>query len=440
LQSQPSHAARQSTPLQAFDAALLDQISAGLARQAHLLEGDCIRTSANASATVLALLGLALHTGSRLALWDMAPDGATLVTEIQRERTGLVFADANTWADVLDARRGTPLSVIAAMDVRDSSPELVGQLLKAGLSVLNVLQVDVLPLPLAAHWIADAAEAGLVGRPLVPHTVRVAERPDSPVPIGVAAPLWVKAGSAGTWVACSSAARWRSDGVLQHVGNSGSDATVLLAGGLVDRLALERAAQALPGVMAAASQLVVDPMGRRRLVIGLQASNLSTLQQEQHARTLIDAVPPMARLAVDVRWFEQLVRHPSGHLQVAQSRAPRVHAASANDSFAGTATEQAIHAVWSELLGMGHIGRNDNFFDLGGTSLTAMQAVLKLEQKIGKQISPRRYVSETLAQLAAAYDATGVSDAPAVPSAPQVDASEPAPGLMKRLVRLVQRA
>jgi len=84
---------------------------------------------------------------------------------------------------------------------------------------------------------------------------------------------------------------------------------------------------------------------------------------------------------------------------------------------------------------MSHIGRNDNFFDLGGTSLTAMQALLKLEQQIGKQISPRRYVSETLAQLAGAYDAAG-TEAPA----PVTPAAEAAPGLMKRLARFVQRA
>jgi hypothetical protein len=81
------------------------------------------------------------------------------------------------------------------------------------------------------------------------------------------------------------------------------------------------------------------------------------------------------------------------------------------------------------------VGQQDNFFELGGTSLMAMQAVLKLEQRIGKQISPRRYVIETLAQLAAAYDNAGDEEQ----ALPKV---EPAArtGMMKRLVKLVQRA
>jgi acyl carrier protein len=170
----------------------------------------------------------------------------------------------------------------------------------------------------------------------------------------------------------------------------------------------------------------------------LQAPALSEAEREQRGRTLMDALPSASRAALDVRWFEQIVRHPDGHLQVAQSRPVRAQVAA--PAFAGSATEQAIHAVWSELLGMNQIGRNDNFFDLGGTSLTALQAVLKLEQKIGRQISPRRYVSETLAQLAAAYDATQTVSTKSEPSTPTTPHTTPSPGLMKRLVRLVQRA
>jgi amino acid adenylation domain-containing protein len=436
LQSQPAPSVRKAAARpQAFDATLVAQIGAGLARQAHLLVGDCLRASAHATGTALALLGLALHTGGRLVLWDQAPDGATLVADIQRERTGLVFADANTWADALQARRGASISVIAAVDARDNSPELVAQLLDAGLSVLNVLQTDTLSLPLAVHWVADPAEAGLVGRPLVAHTVRIAPQPDSAAPIGVSAPVWVKAGPAAAWAASHTSARWRSDGLLQQVSDP-DEPMVLLGGALIDLDALEQAALALPGVEMAATQAVVDAGGRRRLVIGLQAAGLSAAQRESHVRALLDALPIEARAAAEPRWFEQIVRHPGGRLQLAQSRALRAQASRAGDAFAGTATEQAIHAVWSELLGMSHIGRNDNFFDLGGTSLTAMQAVLKLEQQIGKQISPRRYVSETLAQLAVAYDATGAAQ----PASAPAEAAEPAPGLMKRLARLVQRA
>lgn len=426
-----------------IDLGLLSDVAAGLAQQARLIEGDAIRSAATRPASVLALLGLALHTRARLVLWGDAPDAAVLLTDIQRQRTGLVHADSQTWAGLLAARQDIDLPVIAALDSRESTPELVSNLLEAGLTVLNLLQPDALPLPLASHWVADAAESSVVGRPLAPGLLRVAEQAITPVPMGTAAPLWLQTPD-GAWCATASLLRWRHDGLLQHVAEAAHSA--VLGGEGVDLAALEQVARDLPGVQEAASQVLVDAQGRQRLVIGLRAPGLRETDRERATRTLTDALPAGARSAVELRWLELLVRHPDGRLQLAQSRAARPDTTPAASGFQGSETEKAIHAVWSELLGVSQIGRNDNFFDLGGTSLSAMQAVLKLEQKIGKQISPRRYVSETLAQLAAAYDATALgSNQPGATPAPAVSpaderAPEPAAGLIRRLARLVQRA
>jgi hypothetical protein len=72
-----------------------------------------------------------------------------------------------------------------------------------------------------------------------------------------------------------------------------------------------------------------------------------------------------------------------------------------------TPTELALAQVWSELLGVAQVELGDNFFDLGGSSLLAMQAAESAAQRLGKRISARRYVFETLGQLALAYDAEG---------------------------------
>ncbi|MED5621725.1 non-ribosomal peptide synthetase/type I polyketide synthase [Ideonella sp. BN130291] len=106
--------------------------------------------------------------------------------------------------------------------------------------------------------------------------------------------------------------------------------------------------------------------------------------------------------------------------------------ASAPQAPALTPTEQALAEVWRELLGLQEVHAGDNFFELGGTSLLAMQAVARLEQRIGKQVSPRRYVIETLSQLAAAYDA------PATPAAAATTEPPKRSGVMRRLARLVQ--
>jgi len=51
--------------------------------------------------------------------------------------------------------------------------------------------------------------------------------------------------------------------------------------------------------------------------------------------------------------------------------------------------EHAVHlltGIWRELLGYGEIGIRDNFFDLGGSSLTALVLFARIEKKFGKKL------------------------------------------------------
>jgi amino acid adenylation domain-containing protein len=59
-----------------------------------------------------------------------------------------------------------------------------------------------------------------------------------------------------------------------------------------------------------------------------------------------------------------------------------------------TPTEQAVAAIWAEVLGAPRVGLNDNFFDLGGHSLVATQVVLRIESEFGVQL-PLRSLFDT---------------------------------------------
>jgi len=89
----------------------------------------------------------------------------------------------------------------------------------------------------------------------------------------------------------------------------------------------------------------------------------------------------------------------------ATSAAPAARDASSGSD--KSAAETALAQIWSGLLGIDatQIASTDNFFDLGGSSLLAMQAVAEMESKLGQKIDPRRYVYEALRQLAVNGDA-----------------------------------
>ena len=68
--------------------------------------------------------------------------------------------------------------------------------------------------------------------------------------------------------------------------------------------------------------------------------------------------------------------------------------------------EQAMAAVWSELLGMPNIGIHDNFFELGGNSLMAMQLLLKAKKMTGYWIEPSTFrLQPTVSGLCGAVQA-----------------------------------
>src|SRR5690606_16298158 len=69
----------------------------------------------------------------------------------------------------------------------------------------------------------------------------------------------------------------------------------------------------------------------------------------------------------------------------------------------GDEIERTIATIWEELLGIGDIGVDDSFFDLGGTSLTAARMFALISQRCGRRLPLSTLVNApTVAQLAAA--------------------------------------
>ena len=70
-----------------------------------------------------------------------------------------------------------------------------------------------------------------------------------------------------------------------------------------------------------------------------------------------------------------------------------------------TATEQRLARIWAELLEVARVGRDDDFFAAGGSSLHAAQLMNRLEHEFGIRLPlASLYTSATVAKLAVAID------------------------------------
>jgi len=73
---------------------------------------------------------------------------------------------------------------------------------------------------------------------------------------------------------------------------------------------------------------------------------------------------------------------------------------------ATTPTEYLLIGLWQRALGVGSIGREDNFLEFGGTSMLATRVAAKVEAELGVRPSVDVFLeSDTLSQAAAAVDA-----------------------------------
>ena len=190
-------------------------------------------------------------------------------------------------------------------------------------------------------------------------------------------------------------ARWRSDGRLEFMGRL--DAQLKIRGHRVEPAEVENALTALPGVAAAAVAGHGAEAHTRRLVAHVMLRDgaretAASLREALRARLPEPLVPSSFVLV------ERMPLTAAGKLDrgaLPPPEAPPVEAAAPPR----TATEAALAAAWSQILGR-DVGREDHFFELGGDSIQAIQVVARA-RAAGLEITPAEvFEHPVLADLA----------------------------------------
>jgi amino acid adenylation domain-containing protein len=242
-----------------------------------------------------------------------------------------------------------------------------------------------------------------IGRPIANTQMYVLDRHRQPVPIGVAGEVFIgganvareylrraeltaqrfvadpfDATGRGRLYKTGDLGRWRADGVLEYLGRN--DDQVKIRGFRIELGEIEARLATHESVKEAAVIAREDAATGKRLVAyvtpreGQQPT--AELLRDHVKQALPDHMVPTAFVVL-----EKMPVTPSGKLERRSLPAPDPASYVSRQYEAPQGeVEQALAAIWQELLQVAQVGRHDNFFELGGHSLLATRVMARVQK------------------------------------------------------------
>ena len=353
--------------------------------------------------SVWEMWGPLLHGGRLVVVPDSATRSAADLHDLVVEERVDVLSQTPS---ALAALSSQGLESVAVMVAGEACPADVAQRWARGRLMINgygpteTTVYATISAPLNPH-----AALVPIGLPVPGAALFVLDRYLRPVPQGVVGELYVagrgvalgyvrRSGlSASRFVACPFAdsgermyrtgdlVRWGVDGQLQYLGRA--DEQVKIRGYRIELGEIQAALAALDGVTQAAVIAREDQPGDKRLVGYVSG----TVEANQLREKLTDKLPaymvPAAVVLVDA-----LPLTVNGKLDVRALPAPEYvdgdrYRAPSNP------TEAAVADVYAQVLRLDRVGVDDSFFDLGGDSLSAMQAIAAINTELQTELPVR---------------------------------------------------
>lgn len=429
-----------------------------MAREPGLTADDRLVAVTTLSFDIAVLeLMLPLSVGARIVIADRdaVADGAALRALIEMSGATVMQATPSTWRLLLDAGwRGS--AGFKALCGGEAMPrDLAARLVDACGEVWNLYgPTETTVWSTCARIERTRAQAPDVhiGRPIANTQVWVLDARGEPVPRGVPGELCIGGDgvtlgyldrpdlTADRFIADPFAAhpsgatpprlyrtgdrgRWRSDGVLEHLGRL--DHQIKLRGFRIEPGEVEAALLACDGV-AEATVLVREDQPDDRRLVAYAVARASAMLDEAALRADLKSTLPAHLVPQHIVALDAMPRLPNGKLD--RNALPMPSQAAPVDAEPEVAMDERtayLADIWTELLGA-RPRADDNFFDLGGHSMLAVQMIHRVSRDTGVQIKLIRLGAETLAQLA-----SGLPETPAAPAAATSAASRLGSGLRR---------
>ena len=266
-----------------------------------------------------------------------------------------------------------------------------------------------------------------IGRPIANTQIYLLDAQLQPVPIGVAGELYI--GGSGL-ARCyrnrpeltaekfipnpfgdepgvrlyntGDMARYLPDGNIEFLGRV--DSQVKIRGFRIELGEIESILVQHPSVREAVVVVQEDNPGQKRLlgyVVAKDTEDVSAM------RNFLQEKLPGYMIPSVLIFVDSLPLTPSGKIDRRALPAPDGSRPELQNAFVAprSSTEEKVAATWTEVLELGKVGINDNFFDLGGHSLLATQVISRLGDVFGVEIPMRVFFENpNVARLAVKID------------------------------------
>ncbi|RDI97055.1 amino acid adenylation domain-containing protein [Dyella solisilvae] len=366
---------------------------------------------------------LPLGSGAKFVLAGIhqVDDGESLLSLVQASHASVIFAPSAAWRALLAAGWEGHRDLRAICVGGAPSPELAIELAARSASLWSLFGADDSALVATIGRVERPADGVHSGRALAGNQVWILDAQQRPCPMGAIGEIHL--GGAGlnrafgqrasAWASTSvniSGApplwptgfrgRWLAEGQLQELGRF--DRRVRVDGHDVDPVAVEALLLQQPNVAAAIAISRTDSLGDSQVDAYVAPGAGATLDRDALRAALgrvlaakgmpkhlvvLDALPTLADGTVDIAALPL----PGGRDDDLGELAVQPK----------TPGEQLLAAIWRDLLHLSQVRTSDNFFDIGGHSLLAVEMATRVQRETGVRLNLLDIANGSLGTLAA---------------------------------------
>jgi amino acid adenylation domain-containing protein len=385
---------------------------------------------------------LPLVTGGQLVLAsrEQAGDGTALAHLLQASGATVMQGTPATWRLLLEAGWTGKRTLKIFCGGEALKPNLAEELLKRAREVWNFYGPTETTIWSTA-WKVLPGEPISIGRPLANTQLYILDRHLNPVPVGTAGELHIGGHglAQGYWnrpelaaekfipnpfakhfsnriYKTGDLARFLPDGKVECLGRL--DQQVKVRGFRIEPGEVETVLRQHTGIADALVTTRADAFGEQRLIGYIISRNGPPSVLE--LRDFIKRKLPLYMVPAQFVLLEEFPLTPNGKIDYRRLPSPeRRSETSTNHVAPQNADEQALAAIWQEVLLLKQVGVNDNFFELGGDSLSATRAFARINRTFGTDLTLREILEHptirALAELVGKSKGTAPARAPILP-------------------------